>query len=153
VRGLTQIHKQGNTKGESPLTRNSRGREFDLSPQAGRGEKGRQSVSIKTGHTVPKWRLRLGAWPIALGSGNRRAIFQGIRRQTDAKYRPLALVQKLHFPARILSELAANSPDHVGTGAGQLPPGGIAISKLDRAFGSPGITATSYAKKIERHNA
>src|SRR5947209_19432717 len=79
------------------------------------------------------------------------AAIERVRRKRDPENRLLALVEQLHFPLGVLSELAANPADHVGAGTGQLPPGCIAIGQFDALFGCAGVAAISDAKEKERH--
>src|SRR5882724_5250021 len=85
------------------------------------------------------------------GRFSRMRRVQRFRHEADSKNRPPGLVQALHFPLRILFELAGNSADDVGANAGQFAPGGVASSKLDARIGSAGVATISNAKEKERH--
>jgi hypothetical protein len=94
-----------------------------------------------------------GAGPPSLaGGGFWSAAVQRIRDQANPKNRLLTLVQELHLPLRILAELAADSANHLGTGTGQLLPGGVVVGKFNALLRRTGITAISNPKEIERHD-
>jgi hypothetical protein len=76
---------------------------------------------------------------------------QRFRHDPDAENRPLGLVEQFHLPLGVLLELAGNSGRHLGTGAGQCFPRGIAIGTFRSLFGGAGKFAVSDTKKIERH--
>jgi hypothetical protein len=85
------------------------------------------------------------------GRFSRKRLFQRFRHEADSKNRPPGLVQEFHLPFGILFELAGNAADDIGANAGQLAPGGIAISKLGAGIGSAGVATISNAKEKERH--
>jgi len=84
--------------------------------------------------------------------GGLRLTVQRIRDEANPENRLFALVQQLHFPLRILAELAADPADDVGAGAGQLLPGRVVIGQFDAMLGGAGIAAISDAKEIARHD-